>query len=85
MNSVSIIGFLREKIDNTYRYFEYEMPFDEEEIHLKRQIVVKYWEGQENSRLIVLPSNTRVAIQGRLDASDKFGKILIVEIFQVLH
>ena len=31
MNSVSIIGYLREVIDERFRYFEYELPYEEVE------------------------------------------------------
>ena len=30
MNSVNIIGFLRENIDDNFRYFEYELPYLED-------------------------------------------------------
>ena len=85
MNSVSIIGFLREKIDNIYRYFEYELNYDNEINSPRTLIVVRYWEDQENTRLLVLPNNTRIALQGHLDAHEKFGTILVVELFQLLR
>ena len=85
MNSVDIIGFLREGIDDYFRYFEYELPYLEENEKVVPKIVVKYWANQPKSRLIVLPSSTRVAIHGHLDAHEKFGTILIVEQVQVLR
>ena len=85
MNAVSIIGFLREKIDDQYRYFEYELPFMQESNMTVPRIVIKSWTGQPNSRLIVLEDNVRVAIHGHLDGDPKFGTILIVEELQALR
>ena len=85
MNSVSIIGFLREVIDERHRYFEYELPYEEIENQKAPRIVVKYWESQPNPRLIVAPVNSRVAIQGHLDTSEKFGTIIVVEQFQAVR
>lgn len=82
MNSVSIIGYLRENINEQLRYFEYELPFFQENEAAVPKIVVKYWTGRAGSRLDVLPINTRVAIQGHLDAHEKFGTIIIVEDLQ---
>ena len=85
MNSVDIIGLLREKIDDNYRYFEYELPFLDEPSNGVTRIVIKFWMNQPNSRLLVLEPNTRVAIHGHLDAHEKFGTILVVEQFQALR
>ena len=85
MNTVSIIGFLREKIDDYYRYFEYELPNFEESDGAVPKIVVKYWTKLPKTRLISIPDNSRVAIQGHLDANEKFGTILFVEEIQVLR
>ena len=82
MNSVSIIGYLRENINDYLRYFEYELPFFQENEAAVPKIVVKYWTEQPNSRVNVLPANTRVAIQGHLDAHEKFGTIIVVEELQ---
>ena len=84
MNDVSIIGMLREGVDEYYRYFEYELPFFTDTESLPTRIAIKYWTKQANPRLIVLPSNTRVAIHGHLDAHKNFGTILVVEQFQVI-
>ena len=84
MNSVSIIGNLVEQIDEYFRYFEYETPYqDEGESNPK--IPIKFWTNQPNSRLIVLPKSTRVAIHGHLDINQRFGTILLVEQLEVLH
>ena len=85
MNSVNIIGYLREILDDYYRTFEYELPYFEENNTAVAKIVVKYWTNQPKARLITLPENSRVAIQGHLDAHEKFGTILIVEQVQVLR
>ena len=85
MNSVNIIGMLREKIDDNYRYFEYEMPNLDEPSGGPTRIVVRNWTNQPNSRLLVLQENTRVAIYGHLDSSEKFGTILVVEELQALR
>ena len=85
MNSVNIIGYLRENLDEYYRTFEYELPYFEENNTAVAKIVVKYWTNQPKARLITLPENSRVAIQGHLDAHEKFGTILIVEQVQVLR
>ena len=85
MNSVNIIGFLRENIDDNFRYFEYELPYLEDSLAGPTKIVIKNWTNQPNSRLISLPINSRVAIHGHLDAHEKFATILVVEEIQVLH
>lgn len=82
MNSVCIIGFLREKIDDIYRYFEYELPYFDENENAKTIIVVKFWANQPNARLISMPENSRVAIRGHLDAHEKYGTIIVVEQIQ---
>ena len=85
MNSVDIIGMLREKVDNQFRFFEYELPFLEEANNAPTTIIVRFWTDQLNSRLLVLEPNTRVALHGHLDGHEKFGTILVVEQFQVLR
>ena len=85
MNSVNIIGCLLETIDEKHRYMEYELPFLQENNKVKPIIVVKYWTEQSNTRLNVLEKGTRVAISGHLDASEKYGTILIVEELQSLR
>ena len=85
MNSVNVIGMLRERIDGYYRYFEYELPYEEENNEAENKIVIRYWTEQPDSRLLVLPNNTRVAIEAHLDAHKDFGTILIVEQVQVLR
>lgn len=85
MNSVSIIGILKEKIDSVYRNFDYELPYSEDPSKPTPHIVVKYWSNQADTRLIVIPDNTRVAIHGHLDLDEKYGTILIVESFQTLR
>ena len=84
MNSVSIIGLLRENIDDKLRYFEYELPFFQENEAAVPRVVIKYWTEMPKTRLNVLPINTRVAIQGHLDAHEKFGTIIVVEEIQQL-
>ena len=84
MNCVNVIGLLRENINDSFRYFEYELPFFQENESAVPRIVLKYWTEQKNSRLSVLPLNARVAIHGHLDAHEKFGTIIIVEELQLL-
>jgi len=84
MNAVNIIGMLRENVDGMHRYFEYERPYDEKGSVENAKIIIKHWTNQEKTRLSVMPINTRVAISGHLDASEKFGTILIVEQIQSL-
>ena len=85
MNSVEIIGLLRERIDDYYRHFEYELPFEEENSTTTPRIVVRYWTDQPRPRLIFLEEGTRVALHGHLDAHEKFGTILVVEQIQTLR
>lgn len=86
MNSVNITGILREVIDEKYRYFEYQLPYDEENAEGSvNKIVVTFWTKLPKPRLIVLPENTRVAISGHLDVSQKFGTILLVEQLEVIR
>lgn len=85
MNCVQIIGRLREKIDDHYRYFEYELPFDEINSDSPTRIVIKYWSRLPKSRLIVLEDNLRVAMHAHLDVDKKFGTILVVEELQVIR
>ena len=85
MNSVNIIGKLRDVIDEKHRYFAYERPYKDEGGEDEPQIVVKYWTNQSKSRLMLLPSHTRVAIHGHLDTSEKFATILVVEQLQTMN
>ena len=84
MNSVNIMGLLRENIDDYFRYFEYELPYLEENESVVPKIICKYWANQPKSRLNTLPDASRVAIHGHLDAHEKFGTILVVEQLQVI-
>jgi len=85
MNSVAIIGKLREKIDGIYRFFEYELPHLKEPENGETRIVIKYWTNLPDSRLLVLENNLRVALHGHLDAHEKFGTILVVDDYQLLR
>ena len=85
MNSVNVIGILKEKIDDNFRYFEYELPYLDEPVEGPNIIVVKNWTNQPNSRLLVLDVGTRVALHAHLDTSKKFGTILVVEELQALR
>ncbi len=84
MNQVSLIGILRENIDDNYRYFEYELPFGDDPMKKNPIIVVKNWTGQPKSRLLVMPSGSKIAVEAHLDSHEKFGTILVVEQFQGL-
>ena len=85
MNSIDIIGLLRENIDDYFRFFEYELPYLEENNKVVPRIAVKYWTNQSKNILTMTPENSRVAIHGHLDAHEKFGTILVVEAIQKLH
>lgn len=85
MNSVNIIGLLRENIDENFRYFEYELPYLEENNKAIPKIATKYWTNQKKNILLTTPINSRVAIHGHLDAHEKFGTILVVENIQILR
>lgn len=84
MNSLNLIGILKEKIDEYHRYLEYERPFEQEKITKPGVIPVKFWTNQPDSRLMCLEVNTRVAINGHLDAGENFETVVIVEELQVL-
>ena len=84
MNAIHIIGMLRENVDDVYRYFEYELPYDEDDETMSAKIIVKNWTNQSKTRLAVLPSNTRVALTGHLDRCEKFGTIIVVEQLEVI-
>jgi len=85
MNCVDITGRVREALDETYRKFEYELPYFDDPSRAKTFIVVKFWNNTPNARLITLEENTRVLIHGHLDSHEKFGTILIVEQLETLH
>ena len=85
MNCVDMIGFLREGIDEFYRYFEYPIPFEGKDTVLPSKIVVRSWTDQANNRLVVLKENTRVSIHGHLEVDKKFGTILRVEQLEVIR
>ena len=85
MNSINIIGLLKPRIDEYYRYFEYELPFDQEDNGLDHTIIIKYWTNLPDSRLLVLADNTRVALQGHLDTDKTHGTIIIVSEVQVIR
>ena len=85
MNCVDITGRVREKIDNIYRYFEYELPYFDEPKHGPNRIVIRNWTNTENSSIIMLEGNTRVIIHAHLDVVEKFGTILVVEHLESLH
>ena len=82
MNSITIFGVLQEKIDGYYRYFNFELPDMAEPISGEARIVIRYWGEQPNSRLLLFDVGTRIALQGHLDAHEKFGTIIVVEQFR---
>jgi len=84
MNCIDIIGIVKDKIDDFYRKFEYDVPFEFKDQNEAHVIVVRYWTEQGNNRLIMLPDNTRVAIHGHLDNTKEFGTILLVEQLEVI-
>jgi len=85
MNSVNVLGYLRNEINEFYRYFDFDLPYSQDASASLPRIVIKYWAKQPNPRLIVLPSNTRVAIHGHLDVDKNFGTILLVEQLEVIR
>ena len=85
MNTVCIIGILKEVVDDYNRFFEYQVPYEVENETLTPRIIVRNWTGQPKSRLIILPLNTRVALHAHLELTEKFGTILLVEQLEVLR
>lgn len=85
MNSFDVIGIIKDNIDEYFRYFEYELPYSDDPLKPNPQIVIKFWTNQPNSRLLVMPSGTKIAVHGHLDMHEKFGTILIVELFQTIN
>ena len=84
MNSVNLIGILKDPIDDYFRYFEYELPYSDDPLKPTPRIVIKNWNGQPKSRILTLQSGVKIALHGHLDMNEKFGTILIVESFQGL-
>ena len=85
MNYFDVTGRLREKIDDKFRYLEYELPDLREPDEGESRIVCCYWTKQPDSRLIQLADHTRVIIHGHLEPTEKFGTILVVEHLESLH
>lgn len=84
MNIVSLIGVLKQNIDEVYREIEYALPCYNENDVDSQILVSKYWPNSQNSRFTQLATGTKVAITGHLDKNEKFGTILVVEQFDVL-
>ena len=85
MNSVNIIGIVRDNIDDIYRDFEYELPYSDDPFKKTPKIAIRQWTNQPNARLNVIPNGTHIAAHGHLDSHEKFGTILIVENFQTIR
>ena len=85
MNSVDIIGVLKDVIDEYHRKLMYDIPFSLEKDSKVSNIVIRYWTDQPLPRLISLEDSTRVAVHGHLEESEEFGTILLVQQLEVLR
>lgn len=85
MNEIDIFGFLREKIDDYHRKFEFDLPYIQMNNEAKPIVTIRYWATTPNPRLLVMPEGTRIAFHGHLDIEEKFGTIIVVEQFEVLR
>lgn len=78
MNSVEIVGYLKDK-DGEFRLVETPLPTFNDKGKNTASIYMKYWASGNKSYFLTLPMNSCVAIRGHLDVDEKFGTIVIVE------
>ena len=78
MNSVEVIGYLREQIEE-FRKIEIGLPAYNDQDKNSGEILAKYWAGGDKNYFLLLPAGAQVAIRGHLDVDEKFGTILIIE------
>ena len=84
MNTVSLIGYLKENIGNEFRRVEAFKPtFDDEGNHTV-SLMTRYWAGGEKNYLRIMPINSQVSIIGHLEFDENFGTIIVVEQLQCL-
>lgn len=84
MNSFSLTGILKQRVDKRYRDLEYDSPFSNEDLKDVRHIKVVYWTKQDENRLTTLKHGTRVLIHGHLEEHEIFGTILLAEELEVI-
>ena len=84
MNSVTLTGILKEQIDKDFRDLIYDTPFSDYHFLEVRHIKVKYWTHQHETRLSIIPSDSKVLIHGHLEEHEKFGTILLAEELEVI-
>ena len=84
MNCVTLTGILKAKVDKEYRDLVYDTPFSDEGMLEVRHIKVKYWTKQHQTRLSLIPNETRVLIHGHLEEHEIFGTILLAEELEVI-
>lgn len=85
MNSVEIIGIVKEKIEDKYRKIEYPIPYPRGTSKDSQFINCIYWTSTSDNRLTTIVDGKRIALRGHLDAHEKFGTIIVVEQFEVLN
>lgn len=85
MNSIEIIGIVKEKTEEKFRKIEYPLPFPNKFNKDSGFINCIFWTGTNENRLTTLVEGKRIAIRGHLDAHEKFGTIIVVEQFEVLN
>lgn len=79
MNSVHIIGYLKEVKEQCFREIEVGIPTFDEEGNNSITLTLKYWVDGDKNYLTTLPMCAHVALIGHLEFDKKFGTIVIVE------
>lgn len=79
MNSIDVIGYIRNNLGDGYRKIEVGLPTFNDDGKNTTEIIAKYWAGGDRNYFLVLPENSHVAIRGHLDYDEKFGTIVIAE------
>lgn len=79
MNSIELIGYLKEMEDKETRKVEIQLPVFNELNQNTMIVPCKYWAGGERNYLISLPINSHVAIRGHLNFDQNHQMLVMVE------
>lgn len=79
MNSVHIIGYLKDVKNVQFREIEIPIPTFDDDGNNSLTVMLRYWTGGNRNYLTSLPGKSHVAITGHLEFDKNFGTIVMVE------
>ncbi len=79
ISNVFILGRAGKILENDLRLIEVERPSFEAQKMIIDYLPAKYWTKKPNNHFMKIPSESYVALKGRLENDLKYGVIIIIE------